>query len=159
VSFFDKVSADSKQIGFDYQDFVCLEYLMDMKQGETVGLEVLDDVHHERIDGTNDLVQVKHSIAEGGTLTNSDIDLWKTLSNWIYATKEIKNKPLRFTFYTNKKPTNEAGIVQHLISKPIQLNNVFNYLSSLKEKLEKAELSKSKDSNANPIKKIRRSFI
>lgn len=153
MSFFEKVSADSKQIGFDYQDFVCLEYLMDMKQGETIGLEVLDDVHHERVDGTNDLVQVKHSITDGATLTNSDIDLWKTLSNWVNAAKEIQNKPLRFTFYTNKKPTIEEGIVQHLTSKPVQFDNAVKCLSQLKTKLDKAELVKSKDSNVNPIKK------
>jgi hypothetical protein len=153
VSFFDKVSADSKQIGFDYQDFVCLEYLMDMKQGETVGLEVLDDVHHGMVDGTKDLVQVKHSISDGGTLTNSDIDLWKTLSNWVNAAKEIKHKALKFTFYTNKKPTSEGGIVNNLISKPVCVDTILQELSLLKAKLDEAELGKTQGASPNPIHK------
>ncbi|TOE96798.1 hypothetical protein CGJ31_24385, partial [Vibrio parahaemolyticus] len=57
--FFEQVAADKSQLGFDYQDLVCLEYLIDMKQGESVGLEVLDDVHHERIHGGKALIQVK----------------------------------------------------------------------------------------------------
>ncbi|TOR03042.1 hypothetical protein CGG83_25240, partial [Vibrio parahaemolyticus] len=43
---FEQVAADKSQLGFDYQDLVCLEHLIDMRPGETIGLEVLDDVHH-----------------------------------------------------------------------------------------------------------------
>lgn len=153
MNYFESVSADSKQIGFDYQDLVCLEYLIDMKQGETVGLEVLDDVHHERIDGSNYLVQVKHSISENGTLINSDLDLWKTLSNWVNASKELTGKELKFTFYTNKKPTSEAGIIKNLISNPTKIDEILQNLPSLKEKLDAAELKKEKGSSTNPIKK------
>lgn len=152
MSFFEKVSADSKQIGFDYQDLICLEYLIDMKQGEVVGLEVLDDVHHERIDGSKFLVQVKHSISDGGTLTNSDIDIWKTLSNWVNASQELAGKSLKFTFYTNKKPTSDAGIIQNLTSKPPKLKKILNNLSEIKAKLDAAELKKKKGSSINPIK-------
>ena len=74
--FFEKVAADKSQLGFDYQDLVCLEYLVGIKQGESVGLEVFDDVHHARIDGGKSLIQVKHSINDGAALTNRDIDLW-----------------------------------------------------------------------------------
>lgn len=153
MSFFENVSADSKQIGFDYQDLVCLEYLIEMKQGETVGLEVLDDVHQERIDGSNYLIQVKHSISDKGTLTNSDIDFWKTISNWIKASIELKGKSLKFIFYTNKKPTFEAGIIQELISKPLKFDKALDYVSKLKSKLDAAELEKEKGSSTNPIKK------
>lgn len=153
MNYFESVSADSKQIGFDYQDLVCLEYLIEMKQGEIVGLEVLDDVHHERIDGSNYLVQVKHSISENGTLTNSDLDLWKTLSNWVNAVNELTGERVKFTFYTNKKPTTEAGIVQNLISKPMKIDEILQNLPLLKAKLDAAELKKEKGSSTNPIKK------
>lgn len=83
--FFEKVAADKSQLGFDYQDLVCLEYLVDIKPGETVGLEVFDDVHHGRIDGGKALIQVKHSVNDGAALTNKDIDLWKTLHHWSKA--------------------------------------------------------------------------
>jgi len=90
--FFEKIAADKSQLGFDYQDLVCLEYLIDMRQGESVGLEVLDDVHHERIHGDNVLIQVKHSVNESESLTNRDLDLWKTLYNWAEALQHLPGK-------------------------------------------------------------------
>ncbi len=107
--FFEKVAADKTQLGFDYQDLVCLEYLIDMKPGETVGLEVFDDVHHERICGGNALIQVKHSINDSSTLTNRDIDLWKTLHNWSKALEELGPSGVEFIFFTNKKKTKQIG--------------------------------------------------
>lgn len=67
------MAADKNQLGFDYQGFVCLEYLIDMRLGEMVGLEVLDDVHHERIYGGKALIQVKYSVDDGDSITNRDI--------------------------------------------------------------------------------------
>ncbi|GAA3108832.1 hypothetical protein GCM10010520_61750 [Rhizobium viscosum] len=52
-----------------------------------MGLEVLDDVHVERPDGTNLLVQLKHTVQTSTqgvpiNLTTLDSDLWKSISNW-----------------------------------------------------------------------------
>ncbi|ACE99398.1 conserved hypothetical protein [Rhodopseudomonas palustris TIE-1] len=83
----DTTSADDKSIGFDYQYYYFLNELLNLKTGQVVGLEVLDDVHIERPDGTNLLVQLKHTIqtnAQGApiNLTTMDSDLWKSISNW-----------------------------------------------------------------------------
>ncbi len=83
----DTTSAEDKSIGFDYQYYYFLNELLNLKSGQVVGLEVLDDVHVERPDGTNLLVQLKHTVqtsAQGVpiNLTTLDSDLWKSLSNW-----------------------------------------------------------------------------
>lgn len=58
-----------------------------MKSGQTVGLEVLDDVHTALDADFNILVQLKHTVrnnAKGSpvALGELDSDVWKTLSNW-----------------------------------------------------------------------------
>lgn len=83
----DTTSAEDKSIGFDYQYYYFLNELLNLKSGQVVGLEVLDDVHVERPDGTNLLVQLKHTVqtsAQGVpiNLTTLDSDLWKSISNW-----------------------------------------------------------------------------
>ncbi|MBY5665585.1 hypothetical protein [Rhizobium leguminosarum] len=83
----DTTSAEDKSIGFDYQYYYFLNELLNLKSGQVAGLEVLDDVHVERPDGTNLLVQLKHTVqtsAQGVpiNLTTLDSDLWKSISNW-----------------------------------------------------------------------------
>ena len=83
----DKTSAEDKSIGFDYQYYYFLNELINLKQGQTLGLEVMDDVHSELSDNSQILVQLKYTIQTklDGTpknLTALDADFWKTLSNW-----------------------------------------------------------------------------
>jgi ASC-1-like (ASCH) protein len=86
-TFAEKTSADDKSIGFDFQYYYFLYTLLNLRVGQSAGLEVKDDVHtaldHER----NILYQVKHTVQNTATgdaeaLTELDPDLWKTLSNW-----------------------------------------------------------------------------
>ncbi|MFS8050673.1 hypothetical protein [Rhizobium sp. BR 314] len=83
----DTTSAEDKSIGFDYQYYYFLNELLNLKTDQVVGLEVLDDVHVERPDGTNLLVQLKHTVQTSAqglpiNLTTLDSDLWKSISNW-----------------------------------------------------------------------------
>ncbi|MBY3517073.1 hypothetical protein HFN76_33610 [Rhizobium laguerreae] len=83
----DTTSAEDKSIGFDYQYYYFLNELLNLKRGQVVGLEVLDDVHLELPDGTRLLVQLKHTVQTNAAglpknLTTMDGDLWKSLSNW-----------------------------------------------------------------------------
>ncbi len=83
----EKTSAADKAIGFDFQYYYFLYRLLNLKTGETIGLEVLDDVHSELENDRQILIQLKHSTqtkADGSAknLTTLDVDIWKTLSNW-----------------------------------------------------------------------------
>lgn len=86
-SFAEKTSADDKSIGFEYQYYYFLDRLLNLKSGQTVGLEVKDDVHTTLDADFNILVQLKHTVrsnAKGDpvALTELDSDLWKTIYNW-----------------------------------------------------------------------------
>lgn len=83
----DKTSADDKSIGFEYQYYYFLDRLLNLKSGQSVGLEVEDDVHVEVNADLLLLFQLKHTVkkAAGGqpiALPELDIDLWKTIHNW-----------------------------------------------------------------------------
>lgn len=83
----DKTSADSIAVAFDYQYYYFLFKVFSLEDGQSVGLEVKDDVHTELSNNIQLLIQLKHSIqtnASGGSvnLTTLDSDLWHTLYNW-----------------------------------------------------------------------------
>ncbi|WP_147309515.1 ABC-three component system protein [Cupriavidus taiwanensis] len=86
-SFSDKTSADDKSIGFDYQYYYFLDKILNLKTGQSAGLEVKDDVHTELDVDVNILFQIKHTVQKNAAgdakaLTELDSDLWKTLYNW-----------------------------------------------------------------------------
>lgn len=89
----EKSAADKTSLGFDYQYYFFLWKLLLLKPGETVGLEVKDDVHTELNNNLQVLYQIKHTIKtkSDGTPANMaslDSDLWKTLSNWALVIKD-----------------------------------------------------------------------
>ncbi len=100
----DKTSAEDKSIGFDYQYYYFLNELINLKSGQSVGLEVMDDVHSKLSESVQVLVQLKHTIqtkVDGApkNLTTLDPDLWKSLSNWC---KVISDKEAGRTTETNQ---------------------------------------------------------
>lgn len=83
----EKTAAETKSIGFDYQYYFFLWKLLSLRKGESVGLEVKDDVHTELDNEEQIFYQIKHTVqakSDGlpANLNTSDTDLWKTLSNW-----------------------------------------------------------------------------
>lgn len=83
----EKTSAANKSIGFEFQFYYFLYRLLMLDEGESVGLEVEDDVSTKLKNDRQILIQLKHSVQEAASgnviaLTTLDIDLWKTLSNW-----------------------------------------------------------------------------
>ena len=84
---YEKYTAGGQLIGFDYQFYYFMYLALDLRQGETIGFEVKDDVHIDKSDGSVILFQAKHTIStkSDGTSTNLttlDVDLWKSLNNW-----------------------------------------------------------------------------
>lgn len=80
-------TAGPQSLGFDYQFYYFTYLALRLDLGQKVGFEVKDDVHIDKPDGTTVLLQTKHSIltnANGSiqNLSDLDLDLWKTLSNW-----------------------------------------------------------------------------
>ena len=108
----DKTSAETKSIGFDYQYYFFLWKVLSLEDGESVGLEVKDDVHTELDDSTQILYQLKHTIKTKKNdspinLSSLDKDLWKTLYNWVQVITDkadgrgIRKKQLEFISKTS----------------------------------------------------------
>ena len=86
-TFMEKTAAPGASAGFDYQYYYFLYKILNLKKGQSVGLEIKDDVHTDIDNDLQLLFQLKHTIQKqaGGkpiALTELDADLWKTLHNW-----------------------------------------------------------------------------
>lgn len=116
----DQHTAGPIAIGFDYQFYYFMYLTLDLKQGQKIGFEVKDDVHIDKQDGTTILYQTKHSIVKSTNgdiqnLTTLDIDLWKTLNNWVdFINADKKNSSFlnenTFILVTNKSENNNDFI-------------------------------------------------
>lgn len=127
----EKTGAETKSIGFDFQYYFFLWKLLTLNKGESVGLEVKDDVHTELKNDINIFYQVKHSVQKNKqgdikNMTASDIDLWKTLYNWAKVIsdendnrKEIKSQlefvyKSHFVMWSNKNYSSKNQIIDNI---------------------------------------------
>jgi hypothetical protein len=86
-TFMEKTAAPGASAGFDYQYYYFLYKILNLKKGQSVGLEIKDDVHTDLDNDLQILFQLKHTIQKQANgkpvaLTELDPDLWKTLHNW-----------------------------------------------------------------------------
>ncbi|MDR6916334.1 hypothetical protein J2X66_003203 [Pseudomonas sp. 3296] len=96
-TFMEQTAAPGASAGFDYQYYYFLYRLLNLKKGQSIGLEIKDDVHTELDNDVQMLFQLKHTIqkqADGSpiALTELDGDLWKTLHNWAKVISDPNDK-------------------------------------------------------------------
>ena len=150
----EKTGAETKSIGFDFQYYFFLWKILTLKKGESVGLEVKDDVHTELKNDVNIFYQVKHSVQKSKkgdikNMTSSDIDLWKTLYNWAKVIsdendnrKEIKHQlefveKSHFIMWSNKNlnPTNQiTADIEKLQNKSISIEGFTKKIKEFEQK-------------------------
>ena len=142
----EQTAAESKSIGFDYQYYYFLLKMLQLKSGESIGYEVKDDVHldkvdedlHENIHLNNNnkkqiFYQLKHSVSKKAdktiiNLTEKDKDLWKTISTWV---KIINDKADgRVDLQTQIEFINETKF--HLITNK-SMSDTNNFLVNIKK--------------------------
>ncbi|SAL53298.1 hypothetical protein AWB71_02873 [Caballeronia peredens] len=116
-SFADTTSADDKSIGFDYQYYYFLHRILNLGVGQSVGLEILDDVHTELDASFIVLFQLKHTVRTSASglpvaLKELDSDLWKTLYNWARIIGDVAER--RATVPAQLKFVDKAEF--HLVS-------------------------------------------
>lgn len=151
-TFAEKTSADDTSIGFEYQYYYFLNTVLNLKVGQSAGLEVKDDVHTELNQDYNILYQLKHTVqtTASGTpkaLAQLDGDLWKTLSNWSKVITDSaagrKNLPdqiiflrkTEFHLVSNKSPSSKNAFltaVERYRNGEIEFEKVQNTISDLK---------------------------
>ncbi|WP_100010108.1 hypothetical protein [Lentibacillus sediminis] len=152
-SYEEVTAADRTSVGFEYQHYYFIYRLLKLKKDESIGYEVKDDVHIENIDGTDELVQVKHTLkvnSDGGAanLTELDIDLWKTLRNWLNLIIE-KDDPISFLantsflIATNKNDSKRNRFLNKIKKyneDEIHFENVYLYMKELIDKTKSSNI-------------------
>ncbi|WP_336152426.1 hypothetical protein [Acinetobacter sp. 99] len=137
-----KFSAGEQIIGGIFQFYYFLHCVLDLRIGEEVGFEVQEDVHVEMRNGTCVLSQLKHTVqvnaaGEKINLTDLDVDLWKTVSNWIKLLKSSGNEKnflekYNFLLITNKNIS--ADSFPFLFTVEPSIKNIINQVESLAKK-------------------------
>ena len=132
-TFMEESTAPGTGAGFDYQFHYFLYRLLNMKKGQSIGLEVKDDVHTDMDNDVQLLFQLKHTIQTqaGGNpiaLSELDSDLWKTLYNWARVISDPRDgraesadqlkfvRRTEFHLVSNKSESNSSKFGQLLSS-------------------------------------------
>ncbi|MCS3505414.1 hypothetical protein [Achromobacter sp. JUb104] len=153
----DKVAADKSALGFEFQDLVFVEKLIRLSPVQTLGLEKFDDIHVATATEDGDiedlvLIQVKHSV-DPGNVTDRDIDLWKTLANWLSIIPGLpSHRKLTLQLYTNKTP-NDQPFVSLLKAPRKNLQAILQSVRDTHKAVDAAETAKKPGDAANPIAK------
>jgi hypothetical protein len=101
-------SAAQSAAGYLYQARLalaeCLRYAY-ADSGIEIAIEKLDDVSFEKDGSPLELLQAKHHLKRLGDLTDTSVDLWKTLRVWAEQTKADPSLPgrTRFALITTAK--------------------------------------------------------
>jgi hypothetical protein len=131
----DTLDNDStkKQLGFEYQKLVALEYCLNAKNGEYVYIECFGDVQY-----ATESIEVKHHIGKTNLTSNSE-DAWKTLKNLVVENEKLKAND-RFILHTTEN---------------IQNNSIFHNWNQL-TKFKKYDILKSHDisNSSKPFKDV-----
>ncbi|WP_423819207.1 ABC-three component system protein [Salinimicrobium sp. TIG7-5_MAKvit] len=127
----EKTQAGTKSIGFDFQYYFFLWKVLSLNPGESVGLELKDDVHTELNDDIQIYFQIKHTTQKrkdgrGINMTSNDEDMWKTIYNWSLVIRDEndnrKEKQAQldflsksyFVLWSNKGSTADNEFIKHL---------------------------------------------
>lgn len=136
--------------GFIYQDLVFMKELLYLENDSTkLGYEVLDDIHILNKNGLA-LVQVKHSV-NGGNLTESSNDFWKTINNWAKIVKTSNPSNLNFIFYTNRKISSSSDLYNELDKNKKDFTKIESIINKIFTDLDDKEKKKEKGQSENPI--------
>ncbi|WP_151962416.1 ABC-three component system protein [Acinetobacter bereziniae] len=162
IKFSDITNADNKEIGFQYQYYYFLYKLLNLKKGQSVGLEVQDDVHSTLNNNEQILFQLKHTVRKNASgqpvaLAELDIDLWKTLYNWAKIIvdeadgRAEKNHQIKFVSKTEfHLVTNKSESKANLFLKKIEdykkqectIEDALSYISFLYKKTKDEKIKK-----------------
>jgi len=149
----DQHTAGPIAIGFDYQFYYFMYLALELKQGQKIGFEIKDDIHIDKQDGTTILYQTKHTIVTNANgdiqnLTTLDIDLWKTLNNWVdFINDDGKNSTFlnenSFILVTNKSENNNDFIsALALLKSDNDIDKVVLKINELENKTQDITLKK-----------------
>ncbi|MCR8630714.1 ABC-three component system protein [Paenibacillus radicis (ex Xue et al. 2023)] len=93
-----------QSLGYSLQHTRFMAKLLTAQKGDSISLEVFEDVGLEDKQGNKTYEQSKSVGSEGNPIADRSIDLWKTFSNWIDAAKRDGiNDNHKFEIYVSRK--------------------------------------------------------
>ena len=98
-----------KVYAYMIQSHHMLYELLNCEKGDSVSVEVFDDVGVEHPDGSRDAIQLKSALSNRNPVSNKAIDLWKTMYNWMLSAEigELDPENTKYILFinVNKKGT------------------------------------------------------
>lgn len=123
-----------KQLGFEYQKLVALDYCLNATNGEYVYIECFGDVKYG-----NESVEVKHHLGESNLTSNSE-DFWKTLKNLVIEYDKVKSND-RFILHTTQNvPDGSIFHKWNQLSKFVKYKKLYDHSISATSKPFKDEI-------------------
>jgi hypothetical protein len=113
-----KFGAVASAAGYLYQARLALAESLRFAYGESgieVAIERFDDVSFELNGQPLELLQTKHHVIKSGDLTDTSVDLWKTLRIWSEAVKSDPSTPSRVRFALITTATVPPGTAASLL--------------------------------------------
>lgn len=154
---YDLTSADTKIIGFDFQYFYFIYKLLDLREGQTIGYEVKDDIHIEIDDSSIIFFQLKHTTQKNingvpNNLADLDKDLWKTISHWTDIISDEHNN--RSSEYEQIKFLEKTQFIL-ATNKKVSKNNFISKVNRFKDgKLEILDIKKWIEDKLKSVKSV-----
>lgn len=99
----DNTHVPDKVYAFMIQSHHMLYELVNCKKGDSVSVEVFDDVGVEHEDGSKDSIQLKSALSNRNPVSNKAVDLWKTMYNWMLSAEngDLKIDNVKFVLFIN----------------------------------------------------------
>jgi hypothetical protein len=80
-------TAGASALGYLYQARYALYLLLNGSEESRLSIERFDDVAFERAGTPSELLQLKHHLSGSGALTDTSVDLWRTIRIWSSSLK------------------------------------------------------------------------
>jgi C-terminal domain 7 of the ABC-three component (ABC-3C) systems len=133
-------SAAAPLVGYLYQcRYALLDALRRAREGKEFlcRIEALDDIQFENDDNTIDLLQTKHHISKKAKLTDSSVDLWKTLRIWAEAIQKgtLNESATLYLITTSIAPQGSAASYLRRLGSDYAPQDALTRLNSIAESL------------------------
>lgn len=131
-----KSSAVGQYLGYAIQVWRVLYRLLEAKQGDSVSLEILDDVAVQNKDGVK-VEQDKSSVSGANSVSNKSTDLWKTISIWseLITDSTLEPEKTKFVLYTRTEGSGDVvGLLNDINTVTDAENTCLKIIDLLKDK-------------------------
>ena len=142
-----------KQLGFEYQKLVALEYCLNAKNGEYVYIECFGDVQYG-----SESIEVKHHEGDSN-LTSNSVDAWKTLKNHVIEYDKLKSND-RFILHTTQNvPSDSIFHNWNQLTKAVKYRKINDHSISATSKSFKDEIFDTKNISKQDLLVILDKFV